>query len=45
LAIAFPDFIKTLGRFLGPEVKKIGTSLIIVVLSNLEIARVIKVRE
>jgi hypothetical protein len=43
LAIAFLDFIKALERSLGPEIKGIDTSLVIVILSNLEIAKVIKV--
>jgi hypothetical protein len=43
LAIAFPDFIKALGRSLELEIKEISTSLVIVVLSDLEVVRVIKV--
>jgi hypothetical protein len=43
LAIAFLDFIEALGKSLRLEIKRIGISLIIVVLSNLEIAEIIKV--
>ena len=43
MAIAFPDFIKALEKSLGLEVKRVNTSLVIVVLSDLKIARVIKV--
>jgi len=43
LAIAFPDFIKALGKSLGPEIKRISTFLVVVILSDLEIARIIKV--
>jgi hypothetical protein len=43
LAIAFPDFIKALKISLGLEIKKVNTSLIIVVLFDLKIAEVIKI--
>jgi hypothetical protein len=41
--MAFPDFIKALGISLDPEIKEIGISLVIVILSNLGIDKVIKV--
>ena len=43
MAIAFLDFIKTLERFLELEIKEISIFLVIIVLSNLEIAKVVKV--
>jgi hypothetical protein len=43
LAIAFLDFIEALERSLELEVKGVGTFLVVVVLSDLEVARAVKV--
>jgi hypothetical protein len=43
LAIAFLDSIEALGKSLGPEVKEVGISLVVIILFDLEIAGVIKV--